>query len=786
VRREQELELLNQSCVDAKSNMLLLHAPGGTGKTAVLKHWLNQLQDNNWNGFELVFGWSFYSQGTDEARQASSEKFIHEILVFFQDPNPDAGSASDKVARLVSYVQKQKTLLVLDGLEPLQQSAPPPGKIRDSALSQLINDLAVQNPGLLVITSRLPIPELKTWKTVNQHLIEFFQPEEGAALLAKLGVLGSIAELQQTAKDFGGHGLALVLLATWLNRLHGGDVRHCKEIALLDATDIEYSAAHAQRVMVSYEKFFGKNSAEIAFLMLLSLFDRPATQKELSVLYQAPVIKGLTDNLGHVEKHGGFLGFWQSESFVPIDNEHWQAMLENLTQARLLAKNSDLALENKNQPQAAIFDTHPLVREHFARVFQKLHPQAWSEAHRRLYEYFKTTSKELPETFEEMQPLYAAVAHACRAGLFIEARYDVWKPRIQRDEQFFSINKLGLMGSELSLLANYFEKPWTKPVKKLDENLDLKAFILNHVAVCLRAQGRLREALEPMRAAEDMLVTQENWIEAAKSAGNLSELQVTLGDLSAAVATAERSVKWADESGDAFERLKQRSKLADAQQLQGESEAALDLFAQAELMQKERQSEYPLLYSVQGYRYCDCLLAGVTDNTPSMDVIREVRERAEKTIKIAEQNNWILDIALDHLTIARSLSLSVLSGETVDRATIDKHFQQAVQGLRDAGTQDHLPHGLLHRATWQQQQGSYSKAKKDLSEALQIAKRGEMLLHEADAHLGLASLLNIADYEKIEGLTAQQHLKQAEKIINQTKYESRRKRILDLQKQLLI
>ena len=724
--REKELARLDAACADAQQAVLLLHAPGGTGKTALLKHWLGRLQEKQWNGFRKIFGWSFYSQGSSEERQASSEAFLHAALRFFGDPAPEQGTARDKARRLAQWLKAEKNLLILDGLEPLQQSAPPPGKIRDAGLQTLLADLTSGQPGLLVAISRLEIRELKGWPGVAQESLESFSAADGAALLAALKVWGSETELQNTAREFGGHGLALVLLASWLNMLRHGDARCRREVALLDAADVQYFGGHAQRVIRSYEQFFGENSAEIAFLRVLSLFDKPVARAELEVLFRLPPIKGLTDGLGHLEKRGGFLGFFQRQAFVFLDEAHWALMVENLQQARLLLP--------APSAQATLFDTHPLIREHFAASL-KADPSAWQEGNRRLYEFYKTSAKPLPETSEEMQPLYAAVTHGCRAGLQQAALEEVFWKRIWRGEQFYSIKKLGLLGSDLAALAGMFETQWITPAASLRE--DDQSFVLNHAAVCLRALGRLREALVPMRAGEERYVAQENWKNAARSASGLSEIQLTLGDLAEAEASARRGVDWADKSGDAFQRMSKRTTLADALRWRGEFAAARALFVAAEQMQQEWQPDYPLLYSLRGYQYCDCLLAEAeqkTDNLPSKEVIREracqVRERAEKTLDwVANHftNMGILDSALDHLSLARALALEA-GGKPppAQRASIQIHFDQAVQGLRDSGDQDMLTIALIHRAHWHRQQGEQAQAERDWQEARQIAELGEM------------------------------------------------------------
>jgi hypothetical protein len=81
-----------------------------------------------------------------------------------------------------------------------------------------------------------------------------------------------------------------------------------------------------------------------------------------------------------------------------------------------------------------------------------------------------------------------------------------------------------------------------------------------------------------------------------------------------------QSVQYADQSGDAFMRMVNRTTAADAlqqRQRQGKAadpadlEQARRLFEQAEELQKECQPKYPRLYSLPGFRYCNLLLSPV-------------------------------------------------------------------------------------------------------------------------------------------------------------------------------
>ena len=63
-----------------------------------------------------------------------------------------------------------------------------------------------------------------------------------------------------------------------------------------------------------------------------------------------------------------------------------------------------------------------------------------------------------------MTPLFYAVYHGCRAGLHVECRRDIYRDRILHGNEGYLWRKLGAFGTQLSLLATFFEVPWTQPV----------------------------------------------------------------------------------------------------------------------------------------------------------------------------------------------------------------------------------------------------------------------------------------------------------------------------------
>src|SRR5262249_6025997 len=141
-----------------------------------------------------------------------------------------------------------------------------------------------------------------------------------------------------------------------------------------------------------------------------------------------------------------------------------------------------------------------------------------------------------------------------------------------------------------------------------------------------------------------------------------------------AIADAEQAVAHADRSGDAIQRMAFRTTLADALHQAGRraGEGGAEAhFRAAEQRLAERQPSHPLLCSVQGFRYCDLLLppaergawlqalhirpsSGSSDPRVPHPAIADVRRRAEQTLVWVTPLNWLLDIALDHLTLGRA------------------------------------------------------------------------------------------------------------------------------------
>jgi tetratricopeptide (TPR) repeat protein len=138
------------------------------------------------------------------------------------------------------------------------------------------------------------------------------------------------------------------------------------------------------------------------------------------------------------------------------------------------------------------------------------------------------------------------------------------------------------------------------------------------------------------------------------------------------------------------------------------------------------QPSQPRLYSLQGYCYCDQLLA--------RGRAAEAAMRSAYAVEVAKRHNWLFEIGLDTLAQARvALAAIPLSASaTQDGAT---RSAEALAALRCANREHYLPGGLLARAEALWRSGDADAAADHLHEAEDIAARGPMPLFLTDAHL---------------------------------------------------
>jgi tetratricopeptide (TPR) repeat protein len=699
VGRFDELAMLDRAWADAGTHVLTIVAWGGTGKSALVAEWRGRMAREKWRGAALVFGWSFDRQGTRNDEATSADLFVSTALKFFGDTDPTKDSASARGVRLANLIRRQRTLLVLDGLEPLQEPEASGGRLRDPALEALLRELAASMNGLCIVTTRQPVSEFAEFvgKTVVRAELDQLSENDGVELLRLCGADdGTVEERREVARAMKGHALSLMLLGHYIADALGGEVRRWREVPLGAAET--HPGERARQIMKEYDFWLGQGP-ERSILRIIGLFDRPASAACVSALRKSPAIAGVTDAL------------------VALTEAQWKISVNRLRRTGLLAP--------AGKPDEGSLDAHPLVRECFGEILAHEHPAGVRDAHRRLYDHLRdAATRKPPDTLDGLQPLYQAVWHGCKAKQYQEALDDVFFARILRGQEHYSIWKFGAFGANLAALAGFFEGDWTQPVTDLDERA--RTWVLNEAALCLRSLGRLRDAVAPMKSSLDAHVARSDWAGAAIAASNLAELHASLGELSEALLISEHAANFADRSAEALRRISVRTTRAKILHCLGRRENARLLFEEAERMQIEQQPKEHLLHSIQGRWFCELLL--------DLGEAQKVELRARQLLAWMEEEYWILDIANDQLSLGCALwRLNRREGARI-------HFTLAIDSLRSAKYQEYFASALVLRGAFLREVGEFAAARRDLDEALVIARRSELRLVECDAYVEEARL----------------------------------------------
>lgn len=738
--RHNELEFLSRAWRDGIDCLVSICAFGGVGKSALVNHWLAELSRIGFPTARRVFGWSFYSQGIDR-RQTSADYFLHTALAFFGDADPLQGGTWEKGERLAQLIRKERSLIVLDGVEPLQyRPGPFGGRIKDPGLATVVRELAFNMNGICLITSRLEIEDLAEFSEPSIYRLDLtnLDLEAGYELLKARGVKGPKDEIKAAVQEFNGHALSLNLLASFLIDIERGDItRRGRVPKLLDAGDP--LGSHANRVMKAYDELL--QGAEREILRVVALFDRPAHFNILKKLREEPEIPQLTDKISK------------------LSEIEWRRAIARL-------RKSELLLPPSSEDDDAV-DAHPIIREYFSEALMRESPVAWREGNYRIYEYLKNLPGKLPETAEEMEPLFQAVIHGSEANLHQEVFKDVFWPQIRRGKEHFSVNKLGAWGSDLAVLEVFFAEPWSKPHPMLSPHD--QAIVLAAAGVSLRALGRLADAKEPIRTRLDMHRVEQNWDQASFDAGNLAAVQITMGELVEAELVIREMLYFADLSQDPKREIVAHGRLGRALHRLGKLDKALDAFRQAEQIQIDINPQQQTLQSIHGTWYADVFL--------DLGKPEIAYTRASKTMEAAINSGSQLDIGITHVILGRS----ILDLQQKDGLEIAKqHFDNAVRSLRGADRRDHLPYGLLARSKLFMLREDWKSAQRDLNEVRELSRRANMRLHEADTWLLLGEMairLNNINEAKIA-------IGQAQELISRCSYGLRIKSLQQLNQYL--
>jgi tetratricopeptide (TPR) repeat protein len=809
IGRQFETDFLNETWLKARlaqrprQHVVTIVGFAGEGKTSLVANWLASLASENWPSCDAVFAWSFNDQGSQDENVNSSELFLTESLTFFGDREmaQSAKSSVEKGKRLAQLVCEKRAILILDGIEALQVSpaSSSAGGMRETGLLVFLTGLASQNRGLCVVTTRYTISSLNAFqgKTVFELTLPRLSNVAGVTLLKTLGVCeakhsdcGRINkndhdQLSSLVEEVRGHALTLNLIGTYLRDAHAGDVRK-RDLIRFEEADSELRGGHAFRVIDAYIRWFEsedgidfentQGKSAVAILRLMGLFDGPASAGCLKSLWEGAPIDGLT------------------ETIVELTETQINLVIKRLERAGLLI------VSRRKHGQLHSLDVHPLIRQYFARhsFFSKAkHSDQGNSlrlAHLRVCNHLlEANPPQQKPSLDELQPLYQAVRHGCLAGMQNTLAIDAYRNRILQGRRFYSTKQLGAFANDLKALTYFFSDPYRNVASHFPDQD--QAWILTESAICLRALGRLNEAVEPLERAIRISHEGERWSEAAMQSCILAQLQLLRGSISEAYELCVVAVRNADlsesivspqgigaynnyrttsielgyESHSGYLRVLTRARLADTLHHLGKFTDAMDCFREAEALQAQVCS-LPYLGSIPGSRYCDLLLADIEDacwrvfygkacpnKSELLQRLVEIEKRTSETLQFA--SNAMVDVlsqACDQLTLGRcELYREILSVDTEDVLASSQEnckdsalaIAAAMSRIKDAGVQYHITRAALPLAwarTWIGGASQESMAIELLDEAMDICQRGTMPLQTIDILLSRVRLFGTA------------------------------------------
>lgn len=736
IGRERELAEIMAAYRDPQVKIVVLVGAPGAGKSALVNAWLQDLCETQEGRAAPIHACSFFLK-EQLGEVVSDATFVESALRGFRDPCAEAPSLEYRGQQLARRVKETGAILVLDGLEGLQE--PNHGRVKQHALALhvLLGDLAAPGPdnqGFCVITTCLNVDDLSRYESHTVKVIEVgnLAPKDGAQVLRDKGVRGTDEELEEVAAAVEGHCLSLTLLGSCLADSHNGDVHAWTEV-------VEVGAAGdpAEQVMKHYERML-KHRKRLAILKLLALFDGPVDEEAVRELCREPLIPGLNDPL------------------LGMSDAQWSRALSYLRRAHLL--------ERRDPAHPRRLGTHHVVLMYFREQLRRDHPEAWRMGNARLFEYFTAAAPDSSKTaksLDEMMPLVAAVKHGCRAGMYREA-FDLYRRRVTCGDQSRLKNVFCAVREDLQVLSLFFRSHWDETAAELDD-AD-KTLLLCNAGLVLRAHGRLDEAEKALKKALDIDFQADFSEGAARDARHLAQLYLVSGRLGKAKELAKTAVKLVEHvEGRSGQIIPSLATLADVLHHLGCYDEARQVFREAESVGRRKKPRDPNIFELSGYRYCEFLL---TDGRPD-DAIR----RAKQMIQHQERKHtFLLAEALGEL----ALGCAILAKDAASHSKAQGHIEAAIEGLHRAAQRDQLPRGLIARARLRQNLGDQSGAEADLREALGIAERGGMTLHAADCHLAFARLHRDSGRQD----EFESHLAVAQQLITEMGYH-RRDRELD-------
>jgi tetratricopeptide (TPR) repeat protein len=590
--RADALARLDRWAADPSVRLIAITAIGGLGKTALIGRWLRQARQ-----CEGLFFWSFY-------RDREAQRFFEALLAFAREqlgfkPRDDRAAPRVQACELLA---SRRLMVALDGLEVIQEvpGTVAYGKLLNIELGEFLHcHCRAQGTSLVLLTSRFPFPDL--WPYLGGSLrslpLPALEPEEGAALLAVLGLGGRPADREEISRRLFGHPLALRLFA-----------RSAPPHMLGDPTRL-WHTVFDQPHLAADDSLEGKVRRLLTFYEA-SLPEAQCQALALVALFRAPVGEATLAPL------------WEKLLGKPSADASLREALNQLRHERLLT-------DDPGEDGRPRYACHPILRDHFrARLLRQ--PGFAREAAGLLA---GPPDAPMTRSLEAIQIVAAAVEVLLEAGE-LKGADDIYVSRFEGGDLFKSL-PAPHWGMDV---ARGFVRDEARR-QALAQKLGLwhLGFYLNEVGRFADLAGEPETALEFY--AEGITLTRRQNDNKNLSTGldNLGLTEVSLGLLAQAASHFTEALDLAKGIDDEEGKLHGLASTGYTASLRGDVERPDAAFSQANAIENRIHPGNADLYRLRGVQWAEHLL-----RIGALDLARRL---TEANWKISEQKRRQQDVA---------------------------------------------------------------------------------------------------------------------------------------------
>ena len=501
---------------DGGRGVCALIGMGGAGKTAITDRFVNDLLTHEGNELRVpgsVFVYSFYE---DE----KPENFFRCLQVWLDEKS--SPEAEKTPAQLTFDIQQHEGLIVLDGLERVQESGLRGGfgRLTSPSLRDLLNHIAcgsARNVSVLT-TSRFPLADLRDSQPRYFHRIPVDQIDgpTGVQLLRSRGVSGSDHKLAAIVEQCGRHALTVDLAGGYIAEYGQGDANTPLDLGsvetlaaeLDDELDEEKRQVAIQgrrfaRIAERYrEAMIRSDQAAIALLERICLFRFGVKLPTLTAVFTGP----------DAEKVSG-------SALAALNETELKKKLDWLVRMRIIEQTETA---EDGQTATPAFQIHPAVRDGFLDGLNQAARESGNEAIRKTLDVqlgdrpgLKPSSPEVLDAMEEILHHTIGAEHAREAWFLYQKRMGGFEnigrrlgnfergmrvckaiadKAIKEDTTYDVFHDLGMLAQsvgDLSLAESSLRKHLDGATKSHSAHWSLE--VLTDV---LRLQGRLADSLD--------------------------------------------------------------------------------------------------------------------------------------------------------------------------------------------------------------------------------------------------------------------------------------------------